>query len=198
MEEIEKEWDRIYRLYSPSQLPWETGTPSEDLVELIDKGEIEKGNILDICSGLGTHLRYLARKGFEVYGIDISPTAVEYAMKRCKEEGLTCHITSGNAADLKYPEKFFTFVFDRGCFHHMQIQDRENYIKGIYRVLRDNGKYYMACFSDRNGRGWNHFTEEQIRRYFEPYFKIKSIREIVHREPNSAKVYLFAVFMEKR
>lgn len=111
------EWEEFYRKYAPNQLPWETGKPDTNLVDLIEKGSMEKGRVLDICSGLGTQAIYMSKKGFEVHGIDISSTAVKMARERCRAQGLTCNFLVGDATKLKYPDEFFTFVYDRGCFH---------------------------------------------------------------------------------
>ena len=41
-----------------------------------------KGRVLDIGCGAGRHSLYLISKGFEVYSIDISPCALEVALRR--------------------------------------------------------------------------------------------------------------------
>lgn len=63
------------------------------------KGIIAKGRVLDICSGLGTQTIYLAKKGFEVYEIDPSPTAVKMAKKKCGVEGVTYKLLTADATN---------------------------------------------------------------------------------------------------
>jgi ubiquinone/menaquinone biosynthesis C-methylase UbiE len=115
----------------------------------------------------------MAKQGFEVYGIDISPTAIEIARSRCQKQGFTCNFITGDAVKMNYLAEFFDFVFDRGCFHSIRPERRGDYIKGLHQILKKNGKYYMICFSWRNGPGCNHFTEE--RNLFQSYFKIINI-----------------------
>jgi ubiquinone/menaquinone biosynthesis C-methylase UbiE len=197
--EEQNKWESFYRINAPDQLPWETGRAEPDLADLVKQGVVEKGRVLDICSGLGTQSIYLAKQGFEVYGVDISSTAVKIAKERCSEEGVTCRLTQGDASDLKYPDGFFTFVFDRGCFHSMTAELREVYIRGIHRVLKKGGKYYMKCFSSRNGNWVNSFTEKDIRNYFSHLFKIIEINEYTHVENTyGQRVYLYGVLMENR
>lgn len=196
--EAEERWESFYRECAPDKLPWESGRPDGGLVELVESGRVEKGRVLDICSGLGTQSIYLAKQGFEVYGVDISYTAVRLARKRCRSEGVVCNLTLGDAATLKYVDGFFTFVFDRGCFHSLKPEEREKFIRGVHRVLKKNGKYSMKCFSWRNGAAPNHFTEDDIRRYFSKHFKILEIRDEVFRENVSGgKVYLYSTLMER-
>ncbi len=134
-----------------------------------------------------------------MYGIDISPTAVSIAQKRCKSEKAACKLTLGNAAELNYPDDFFTFVFDRGCFHSIKPEHREKFIEGVHRVLKWNGKYFMSCFSWRNGDAWNHFTEKDIRRHFSAGFKILELKEDVFTmDVSGEKVYFYSVLMEAK
>jgi len=194
-----KEWEEYYRKSTPDRLPWERGIPDTNLVELIEKNVIQKGRVLDICSGLGTQAIYMAKKGFEVYGIDISPTAVEMAKARGKAEGVACNLGTWDAVKLKYPFEHFTFVLDRGCFHSIPPEKREKFIRGVHRVLKRNGKYQMTCFSYKNGPATNHFTEEDIRKFFSDYFNILSIKEESFEENISGhKRYFYVALMEKK
>src|SRR4030066_1073925 len=76
------EWDQIYRENPLKSLPWELGRPRPILVEFVEKKRMQKGKELAICCGAGTNTVYLAEKGFEVTGIDISPTAIGYGEKK--------------------------------------------------------------------------------------------------------------------
>ena len=50
-----------------------------------EAGIAEGDKVLDLCSGFGTSLRFLAKKfGIEGYGLDISPYMVEQATKRTR------------------------------------------------------------------------------------------------------------------
>ena len=81
----------------------------------------------------------------------------------------------------------------------MSPERLETYIRGIHRVLKDGGKYYMKCFSSRNGNWVNSFTEQDIRDFFSPLFKILEINEYTHVENTyGQRVYLYGVLMETR
>src|SRR3972149_11348435 len=82
------EWDEIYHKYPLDELGWELGKPRPILVEFVEKGFVKKGKALDLCCGAGTNTVYLAEKGFEVTGMDISPTAIEYAKKKAEKTKL--------------------------------------------------------------------------------------------------------------
>ncbi len=195
-ERIRKEWDRIYVDTPPELLPWETGRPEPELVMWMERGAIKEGKALDVGCGLGTNSIYLAQQGFEVTGLDISPTAIDIARARAQQLGLNIEFIIGNAFNLRFPDASFGFVLDRGCFHHIPKEHRYDYIRGIRRVLKDDGSYHMLCFGDRNDWGVeNVFSKSKIRDYFSALFDIRSIRSTMHREPSGTQVHIYSVFM---
>lgn len=195
---IQERWDETYRSTPEKSLPWETFEPEPELVDVINKGWVGKGSALDICSGLGTNSLYMAEMGLDVYGIDISPTAVDKATARAEQRGITCHFSVGNAFKLDFPSKSFDFILDRGCFHHIPKGYRRGYISGLHRVLSDQGKLLLLCFSDKNSWEGNTFSIEDIRDYFSSHFDIKRSRVVVHTEPEGDKIFLNSVFMVKK
>lgn len=79
--------------------------------------------------GAGTNTVYLAKKGFQVTGIDISSKAVEYARKKADQANVEIKFMVQNFLDLPFEDEEFDFVFDRGCFHHVKIEDRGTFLK---------------------------------------------------------------------
>src|SRR5262245_44752761 len=104
-------WNDSYASGEP--LPWDTGVPDPLLVEMIESRAITPGRTLDIGCGTGTNAVFLAERGFDVLGVDISEVAIEKARARahgrCRFE-----VVDFLAAA---PAGQFDFVFDRGCFH---------------------------------------------------------------------------------
>ncbi len=166
--------------------------PDKNLVDIIKRGLIGKGRVLDLCTGVGTQAIYLAKQGFEVYGIEISATAFNIANERSIEKNVACNLTLGDAVHLSYPDKFFSFAFDRGCFHTVKPELREKFVSGVHRVLEKNDKYFLMCFSWRNGSAWNHFTKEDIVGYFSGNFEIlENERGYIQRECSGTEGVLF-------
>jgi 2-polyprenyl-3-methyl-5-hydroxy-6-metoxy-1,4-benzoquinol methylase len=64
--------------------PWDLGKPREFLVRFMENGMIKGEKALDTCCGLGTNGLYLADKGFQVTGIDISERAVKIANRKVR------------------------------------------------------------------------------------------------------------------
>jgi ubiquinone/menaquinone biosynthesis C-methylase UbiE len=197
---MQEEWDSVYRVTPIESIPWDEGGPNKELVRLIKSGKIEKGDVLDICSGTGSNAIYLAKNGYRCHGVDISSAAKNLAGRKLENEGVTCELSVGDASQLPYPDNFFSLVFDRGCFQVMPAEDREAFINGLFRVIKPRGKYMLLCFSvnDHPDTGIPHsFSPDDLRRYFSLLFKISYIRQIVSGDQNR-KAILFSSLMEKR
>jgi len=193
-----REWDDIYKRYKLDEIPWHSPQPDRYLVRLVKEKKIEKGWVLDMCSGDGTNSIYLASKGFKVVGVDISTTAVELAKARCLKRKLSCEYFVGNVLDLKFDQKF-SFVFDRGCFHHISKKDKPKYVSLVNSLLKKKGTFLLLCFSDKNPPFEKNLSKEDIRGYFSEYFHIHFIKDSIHKEPPTGhKRYLYASFMEKK
>ena len=101
LEEIEKEWEVEYKNADIENIPLVFLKPPSHLVKLIEQNKIKKGKILDIGCGLGVSDFYLAAKGFQTLGLDVSKTAIEYAKKKAEQMKLKCEFIKGFAQDLK-------------------------------------------------------------------------------------------------
>lgn len=72
-------WDKLY-----SEKPFSKGkAPNDFLHQMLPR--LEKGKVLDIGMGEGQNAVYLAQKGFQVKGFDISKIAVEHARQLAKD-----------------------------------------------------------------------------------------------------------------
>ncbi len=192
------DWDQVYRDRSLNEIPWHTNQPDRHLVRLLKEKKIKKGVVLDLCSGDGTNSLYLASKGFQVTGVDISPTAVEIAKTRSAKRKLSCDYHVGDVLKFKY-DQTYDFIFDRGCFHHISKKKKPEYVRLINGLLNPKGMFYLLCFSDKNRPYEKNLSKDEIRFYFGEYFHIHFIKDSVHKEPSTQnKRYLYAVFMEKK
>ena len=192
------EWDKYYRRYPLEELGWELGKPRPLLVEYMEKGLLPKGKALDLCCGAATNTVYLAQNGLEVTGIDISKTAIEIAKKKAHQAKVHISFISESFIDLSFSDGEFDFVFDMGCFHHVEVEERAKFIAGVHRVLRESGVYMLTCFSYRNGVGWNHFTEQQIVDLFGKVFVLSEVRHYSSLEGDGVIRFFYTVLMKKK
>jgi 2-polyprenyl-3-methyl-5-hydroxy-6-metoxy-1,4-benzoquinol methylase len=90
--------------------------PAPFLVENIEL--LPKGRVLDVAMGTGRNTIYLARMGFDVEGIDISPEAVSTASEAAQKAGVTI---KAQAADLESDYQIESGAYDVIiCFNYLQ------------------------------------------------------------------------------
>jgi SAM-dependent methyltransferase len=192
------QWDNIYRRYSLNTLGWELGKPRPILVEFVENGKLTLGRVLDLCCGAGSNTVYMAEQGFEVVGMDVSPTAIGFAQKKAWQATVQVDFGLHSFVWLPFKDGAFDFVFDMGCFHHVEPEDRSKFIQGVHRVLRRQGVYMLTCFSWWNGPAWNHFTKQQLEAAFGTLFKFKIVRHYASAEGDGYTRFFYTVLMEKK
>lgn len=138
--------------------------PYDSVVSFIFKNysklsEIEKRNIrvLDLGCGSGNNSLFLSDFGFETYGIDISPSAIEFAEKESDKLRAKINFTIGNINKLSYEDNFFDLVIDRSSLTCCPEENLEETINEISRVLKVNGILKTFDF-------FNEFSSEDFKK----------------------------------
>ena len=90
--------------------------PAEFLVKNI--GLLPGGRALDVAMGTGRNAIYLAKMGFEMEGVDMSPEAVDNALESAREAGVTIR---AQVADLEGEYHIEKGAYDVIiCFNYLQ------------------------------------------------------------------------------
>lgn len=105
--------------------------------------------ILEVGCGTGNNLWFAAREGFQVSGIDASPTAIAYAKKRFSEDGLVGHFCVGDFTQLPYKSDVFDLVIDRGAITCTGWSSAKKVVDEVRRVLQIGGRFLFNGYSDR-------------------------------------------------
>lgn len=124
----------------------------------------EDNTALDVGMGCGYGSHILASKAKEVVGIDDSEDAVLYAKKYWNKENIR-HV-NGNV--LRMGDSMFDVIVAFEIIEH--IKDYEEFIK----YIKDLAKEYIVISVphisvplSKSKWHWKHFTEEEIKSYFE-------------------------------
>jgi len=157
--------------------PWDIGRPQKEFTELVRQGEIN-GSVLDIGCGSGENALFFAQEGFDVWGIDSSPLAIQKAQEKSQQRGLPVHFQVLNALELAKLNRTFDTATDSGLFHTLSDEDRPLFVKNLAAILSPTGNYFMLCFSDKEpaGYGPRRISEREIRDTFSDGWSIRYIR----------------------
>ena len=98
--------------------------------------------ILDLGCGVGAHLWFLAREGFNAFGIDGSKSSIIRASEKLNGENVKANIQVGDFLDLPYDNGFFDAVIDAASIQHNDGESIVKIIGEIHRVLKKGGKYF--------------------------------------------------------
>jgi SAM-dependent methyltransferase len=126
--------------YASGQLPWDTGQPEPLLVEFVSSGAVTPSPALEIGAGTGTNAIWMAERGFDVLGVDVSPLAIERSNAKMEGRALRCRFAACDFLAASPPDGPFQFVFDRGCFHVFDEPDeRQRFAAQVAAVLAPGG-----------------------------------------------------------
>lgn len=62
--------------------------------------------VLDLACGCGRHCLELAKRGYRVVGVDITPEYVEYARKHARERALSAEFVCADVRDVTFRDEF--------------------------------------------------------------------------------------------
>ncbi len=105
-------------------------------------------NILELGCGSGVNLKYAAELGCNVYGIDISKTAINYVKKMFKNNNLHGYFQVASVDELPFEKNFFNIIIDHGA---LVCVNEKVYIKAIeelYRVIKTQGVALLTPYSE--------------------------------------------------
>ncbi|HVY47207.1 MAG TPA: class I SAM-dependent methyltransferase [Minicystis sp.] len=133
--------------YAAGDLPWDTGEPDPLLLDYV-AGVASRGRALEVGCGTGTNALWLARQGFDVLGVDLSPLAIDRARQKLGEAPLLCRFAVVDFLAAELGEAPFDFVFDRGCFHVFdEPEQRARFASRVAAALRTGGVWLSLAGS---------------------------------------------------
>jgi SAM-dependent methyltransferase len=115
--------------------PWEDAESHppfvDKLSELLDSEESGRqppyGAALDLGTGSGIWGVQLARRGWQVTGVDNVPSALRRAHDRVQQAGIEMRLVEGDVTKLRAAgvDSGFRLVLDTGTFHGLKDRERE-------------------------------------------------------------------------
>lgn len=113
---------------------------------LVEKLQLKGGEkILDLACGFGRHSLELARRGFDVTGVDITPDYVNYANEQAKSEGLNARFILSDIREVDFENEFDVVLnMADGAIGYLET-DEENLkiFAVISKALKSGGKHFM-------------------------------------------------------
>jgi SAM-dependent methyltransferase len=178
------DWNATYA--SNQFIPWDTGKPDPNLVEMVEQGLVPRGRALDVGCGTGTDSIWLDKQGYEVVALDVAPLAIERA--RAKAKAASASRCQFEVRDFLVGEPMpgsrgsFQLVFDRGCFHAFDEQEQQTAFASRVASLLGPGGVWLSLIGSTEGpareKGPPRRSALEIVSAVEPYLELVTLRAI--------------------
>lgn len=179
----------LYRLMAALRLPkqWVYGSWTGMLGQLLERGTIESGRAIDLGCGVGEEALYLAENGFDVTGVDISPTAIRLADRRASSTESLVRFEVDDVTDLKGDYGTFDVLVDIGTLNDIDQPGRDAYVQTVRTLSRPGSRFILFGFDsklpieERERRFGSDFTVETLDERTEPLFRRRMITSLLVR-----------------
>ncbi|MEF8835268.1 MAG: methyltransferase domain-containing protein [Candidatus Thermoplasmatota archaeon] len=173
--EDETFWEEFKQILFSEERVRKTPYQVDRFVDLLD---LRKGDkILDQCCGIGRHSLELARRGYEVTGVDITEKYLEGARKKARKEGLDVEFVKADIREFRRDDFYDACINFYTSFGYSQDEDENiGVIENVHSSLKPKGEFLL----DVMGREVldKVYTEEDLWRIEDGYFKEeRKIRE---------------------
>ncbi|UCC11806.1 MAG: class I SAM-dependent methyltransferase [candidate division WOR-3 bacterium] len=120
---------------------------ARSIVRILKKHGMPKGRILEVCCGNGRICLNLAKRGFHVTGVDISPLFIENAVRRARKAGVSAR-TKFTRGDLRNIERTVRGKYDAvlniwTAIGYYDKKTDERFFKKVYSLLKKKGLFMI-------------------------------------------------------
>ena len=185
-----KKW--IYELFYRFPfvpISWIFGSPHEmkEYTDLIESGQIPPGRAIDLGCGEGSNAIYLSKIGFEVTGVDFSPSAIKRARANARTAGLDVAFFEDDLTNLQHVSGKFDLLVDFGALNDLNQVDRDLYLQNVLPLTIPGSHYFLLCFVKS-------LPDIEIKRRFAQSFTI----EVIHGRTESVTARSIVVYSMTR
>jgi SAM-dependent methyltransferase len=172
---------------APEDLPWHSIEPADLLVDAVSRRKIP-GKALDLGCGSGAFSLYLAKRGYEVTGLDFIPKALEMAAKRAEAENVAVTWVLADLLFWNTADKF-DLILDSGCLHTVQSVNLPRYKRQLLSWMTPQTDFILAHWGKRSMFDWRPVgprrrTRQAIVRFLSPELREEAFQqEIINRVP---------------
>lgn len=108
----------------------------------------QDAQILELCCGTGRLTLPLAKEGFNITGVDHTPSMLDQAKAKASEEGLAIQFIEGDMRTFDLQRQYDLIFIPFNSIHHLyENEDFFQTLDAVRRHLREGGLFLLDCFS---------------------------------------------------
>jgi len=140
--EDESFWEKFKEVLFSEDRMEKTKYQVDRFIELL---ELEEGDkILDQCCGIGRHSIELARRGYDVTGIDLTGAYLEEAREKSEKEGLEIEFIKADMREFKRKEFYDAVINFFTSFGYSRYEEENRKVlQNAYSSLKLGGKFLL-------------------------------------------------------
>ncbi len=124
--------------FEKQETRWDRGAPSPQLLSWLDSGALQPCRIAVPGCGGGWEVAELARRGFEVTGLDYTPAAVERTRALLLSQGLHAEVQQADVLT-HTPDSPFDAVYEQTCLCAIHPDHWTTYARQLRAWIRPGG-----------------------------------------------------------
>jgi GrpB-like predicted nucleotidyltransferase (UPF0157 family)/SAM-dependent methyltransferase len=138
-------WSGLYSFMFPDRAFVQAEEQTDKILKLTG---ITKGHVLDLCCGPGRHAIPLAKRGFEVTGVDRSAFLLQKARERANQANMNVEWVFSDMREFSRPNSYdlvLNFFTSFGYFENKQ--DDLKVLQLVYQNLKAGGVFFLDMIS---------------------------------------------------
>lgn len=139
--EDERFWEKLYPFMFAEQ---KFDGANEEIRSVLDLAGLESGDVLDLACGPGRHATALAKRGFRVTGVDLSPFLMSRAKDLAHKERVDIEWVQEDMRGFARPESFDLAISLFTSFGYFDDRREDvQVLRNVYQSLREGGALVM-------------------------------------------------------
>lgn len=136
---FEQEWLDEIALHAPDE------RTQKEVDFVLEQLELEPGaRILDLACGHGRHTLELARRGFRMTGVDLSPRSLELARAAAEREHAEIEFIERDMRDIDFESQFDAVINLFTAFGYFEEEEEnQRVLDGVARALVPGGRFLI-------------------------------------------------------
>lgn len=127
--------------FDKQETRWDRGGASPQLLRWLDEGTLTPCRVAVPGCGSGWEVAELARRGFDVTGLDYTRAAVEQTRVRCEAAGLSVRLEQADVLQYR-PAEPFDAIYEQTCLCAIYPDHWVDYALQLHRWLKPGGRLH--------------------------------------------------------